>query len=128
MYRTFVSLTLLAFVTAMVLTSLAGAAPLGAINEFSSGLNPGASPAAITAGPDGNVWFTDGGTTKAVGRITPSGTITEFSSGLSAGSVLRVIAAGPDGNLWFANAGTTPAIGRITPSGTITEFSSGLNP
>jgi virginiamycin B lyase len=103
------------------------AAPAGSITEFSVGLNAGTSPAAIAAGPDGNLWFTDAGTTKAVGRIATDGTITEFSSGLNAGSVLRVIATGPDGNLWFADAGATPAIGRITPSGVISEFSSGLN-
>jgi streptogramin lyase len=107
--------------------AVAGAAPLATVTEYAVGLNTGTSPAAITSGPDGNLWFTDAGTTKAVGRITPSGTITEFSAGLSPGSALRVIATGPDGNLWFADAGATPAIGRITTSGVITEFSAGLN-
>ena len=73
------------------------------------------------------MWFTDGGTTRAIGRITPSGQITEFSSGLNAGSYPAAIAPGADGNLWFTDQGTTGAIGRITPSGQITEFSSGLN-
>jgi hypothetical protein len=31
------------------------AQPLGQITEFTSGLNPGSMPAAITAGPDGNL-------------------------------------------------------------------------
>jgi streptogramin lyase len=39
-----------------------------AITEFSSGLNPGAAlQQGLVAGPDGNLWFTDGGTTPAIG-------------------------------------------------------------
>ena len=38
----------------------ARAAPLGNA-QFGVGMNAGASRAAITAGPDGNVWFADGG-------------------------------------------------------------------
>jgi streptogramin lyase len=96
-----------------------------------AGLPTGARPIAITPGSDGNVWFTDAGTTKAIGRITPSGTITEFTAGLNPGSVpgagttaeaARGFALGPDGNVWFTDNGTTKAIGRITPSGVITEF------
>ena len=84
------------------------------ITEFSSGLNNGSYPAGIAAGPDGNLWFTDHGTTTpAIGRVTPGGAITEFSSGLNNGSYPSGIAAGPDGNLWFADVGTTKAVGRI---------------
>ena len=106
--------------------------PLGQITEFSAGLNPGADPVAnysgsIAAGPDGNLWFTDDGTTDAIGRITPSGQITEFSAGLNPSADTVGIAMGPDGNLWFTDQGATKAIGRITPSGQITEFSTGLN-
>jgi streptogramin lyase len=92
--------------------------PSGTISEFPI---PTANnrPEAITAGPDGNLWFTEGGTGK-IGRITSSGTITEFplppaESGPSG------ITAGPDGNLWFTESDANK-IGRITPSGTITEF------
>ena len=39
----------------------------------------GKTAAAITTGPDGNLWFTSGGNNCAsIGRITPSGEITEF--------------------------------------------------
>ena len=108
---------------------VAAADPVGQITEFSSGLNNGSRPASwIAPGPDGNLWFTDSGTTPAIGRITPGGAITEFSSGLNPGSFPLGIAPGPDGNLWFTDPGATPAIGRITPGGAITEFSSGLNP
>ena len=111
----------------------AGAASLGQVTEFSSGLNTGSLPDGVAAGADGNVWFGDRGATPAVGRITPGGTITEFTSGLNQGSIpggsaqfgsLSVggIVAGADGNVWFTDHGVTPAIGRITPSGAITEF------
>ena len=75
---------------------------------------------AITAGPDGNVWFSDP-VAGAVGRITPSGQVTEFTPPFhSAG----VITTGPDGNLWLTSSATsfTGNIGRITPAGQITAF------
>jgi streptogramin lyase len=108
------------------------AAPLGQITEFSAGFNAGSRPGSIAPGPDGNLWFTDAGSTAAIGRITPDGAITEFSAGLSAASTPAGIAPGPDGNVWFADSGNSAgigrAIGRITPDGAITEFSAGLNP
>ena len=112
---------------------VAMADPLGQFTEFAAGLNPGSSPGyedseSIAAGPDGNLWFTDEGTTPAIGRITPFGQITEFSAGLNPYAIPVEIAAGPDGNLWFTDQGTTPAIGRITPFGQITEFTDPQNP
>ena len=104
--------------------AVAEAVSPGLITEFSAGLNPGSSPADIVSGSDGNLWFTDVGAMKSIGRITPSGTITEFSAGLNPGSSPAQIVAGPDGNLWFVDAGAR-AIGRITPSGSITEFPTG---
>ena len=88
--------------------SVAHAAPVGQITEFSTGLNSGSRPSAIAAGPDGNLWFTDAARPRAIGRITPAGQITEFSTGLNSGSSPGGIAAGPDGNLWFTDEGTHP--------------------
>lgn len=105
----------------------AAATPAGAITEFSAGLNSASAPSAIAPGADGNLWFTDEGTTPAIGRITPAGAITEFSAGLNPGSRPYGISPGPDGDVWFTDRGTTRAIGRITPAGAITEFSTGLN-
>ena len=45
---------------ALVLPAAASAAPLGSVTQFSAGLNPGAEPASIAAGPDGSLWFTRG--------------------------------------------------------------------
>ena len=86
-----------------------------AISEFSSGLNAGSSPgASIVVGPDGALWFMDGGTTQAIGRIDPTThAISEFSTGLNPGAHLGRIAVGPDGNIWFGDKGTTPSIGTI---------------
>ena len=59
----------------------------------------------ITAGSDGNLWFTAYG----IGRITPAGEITIFASvtpgtlpaGVSIGAVDSGITKGPDGNVWY---------------------------
>jgi streptogramin lyase len=60
-------------------------------------------PWGIAAGADGNVWFTENSTERAVCRITPSGTVTCFKAGLAAGSHPFGLAAGPDGKLWFTD-------------------------
>jgi virginiamycin B lyase len=93
------------------------------------------APGSITAGPDGNLWFTETATAvlgggpgiNGVGRLTTSGRVTEFSAGISGAP--RSIARGPDGNLWFVEESNSesPAgiIGRITPAGSVTEFNIG---
>jgi hypothetical protein len=68
--------------------------------EFSTGITAGAQPYGITAGPDGNPWFTENGISR-IGRITPLGVVTEFSTGIRAFAGPSGITAGPDGNLWF---------------------------
>jgi len=117
----------MALLAVAVTAPVASADPVGQISEFSTGLNAHPTLLDVVSGSDGNLWFTDGGPTSAIGRITPTGQITEFSAGLNAVSRPISIAAGPDGNLWFTDAaalsGGTSAIGRITPSGQITEFS-----
>ncbi len=99
----------------------------GAVQEFAVP-TPNSGPWRITAGPDGNLWFTEY-PGHQIGRITPSGTITEFALPTpNSGSF--GITAGPDGNLWFTECALDSngfciggsKIGRITPSGTITEF------
>jgi len=102
---------LTAIVVSVGLLSLSTApawAVAGTVTEFPAGGSFG-----ITAGPDGNLWFTDEG--NKIGRITTAGVITEFTAHSGEG-----ITAGPDGALWF----TDPAgkIGRITTAGAVTEF------
>jgi virginiamycin B lyase len=88
---------------------------------FSNGISPnaGLGTGVITAGPDGNVWFTERAQNR-IGRIAPAGRVTEFAAG-NVG--LGDITAGPDGNLWFTD---DKRIGRITPSGSVTEFGAGI--
>jgi streptogramin lyase len=92
------------------------------INEFATP-TPSSIPYFITAGPDGNVWFTENRSNK-IGQITPQGSIAEFpilpvtSNANPAG-----ITTGPDGNVWFTESNANK-IGRIMPDGTHnTEFS-----
>src|SRR5204863_3793094 len=73
----------------------------------------------ITAGPDGNLWFTEQFGNK-IGQITPAGVITEFPIP-TAGSSPGEITVGPDGNLWFTESSGNK-IGRISPAGVISEF------
>jgi virginiamycin B lyase len=102
--------------------------PAGSVTEFpipGQGHivgGPGGGGLHITAGPDGNLWFTELGQTK-IARMTTSGNVTEFSIGGYPGA----ITVGPDGSLWFTdNVGSSSApigkIGRITLSGAVSEF------
>ena len=73
----------------------------------------GSGPNGITAGPDGNLWFTEQDGDK-IGSINPvTRGITEIP--LSAGSEPQGIMAGPDGNLWFAEVRAREA-GVVTPT------------
>jgi len=80
---------------------------------------PDAGLGAITAGPDGALWFTES-TANQIGRITTSGAITSYPVP-TANSGLMGITAGPDGALWFTES-AVKQIGRITTSGTVTEY------
>ena len=80
-----------------------------------------ASAMTITAGPDGNLWFTESSGNK-IGRITTTGTITEFAIP-TAKSLPVSITSSPDGNLWFTEE-YGYNIGKITTTGAITEFTS----
>ena len=75
------------------------------------------------AGPDGNLWVTDSGTSQ-IARIGANGLgLTTYTLPTKL-STPWGITAGPDGNLWFTES-TAGQIGRITTGGVITEFSTG---
>lgn len=82
------------------------------------------SPNKVTAGPDGNVWFTESIACVLpckIGKMTTGGGLTKYS--LPSGIRAYDIAAGPDGNLWFTVAGGTEGkIGKITTSGVVTMY------
>jgi virginiamycin B lyase len=68
-------------------------------------LPPGSSgPGAITAGPDGALWFTLSGTNQ-IGQVTTAGVFTVYSIP-TANSGPSAITAGTDGALWFTEAGS----------------------
>src|SRR5205085_9753412 len=99
--------------------------PTGQVTEFA--LSRFDAAGGITAGPDGNLWFTTRAG-QSIGRITPAGTITEFPIPLvppidpfSNLFYPGMITAGPDGNQW-STAALAHAIGRITPTGAFTTF------
>src|SRR5260370_14642858 len=84
-------------------TTLPTHPPAGIIAEFPLPTSE-ISPAGITAGPDGNLWFTAStavGDISRIGRITPAGQISEFAlpPRIPSESV-----AGPDANLCFTDA------------------------
>ena len=89
------------------------------VTEFGSGLDFLDAPTGITAGPDGNLWFTNN-LSDEIGRITPGGTITEFQLP-SATASPRDIVAGADGNLWFTESGVDNKIGKMTTAGVLLD-------
>jgi hypothetical protein len=87
----------------------------------------GVNLSGITAGPDGNVWFTHAGTFPHDGElesITPAGAITTFPQ--PPGTSARAIVTGADGNLWyggiFRESFEQAVIGQMTTDGTVTKF------
>ncbi len=114
----------------------------GVVTEFAvpeipppAGSSPGtaatlATLTAITAGPDGALWFT--GVPGEVGKITTAGVVTEFAvpaipppAGSTPGTAPTPatpddITAGPDGALWFT--GVPGEVGKITTAGVVTEY------
>jgi virginiamycin B lyase len=86
--------------------------PSVTINEFPF---PSSHPNGIKAGPDGNVWFTEAGNGKVLGRITPTGQITEVGFA-SLPENIASFAFGNDGNIW---SGGGTYISEATPQGVL---------
>jgi streptogramin lyase len=83
------------------------------------------NPQSMTAGPDGNLWITEGYTAtepSKIARLDPdTGAVAQFT--VSTSNVgLASIRKGYDGALWFTESATNK-IGRITTAGRITEYS-----
>src|SRR5712692_6179025 len=82
--------------------------------------SPDVTATAITAGPGGNLWFTESAIRQIV-RVSTGGAVNRFPLS-SSFSTPSGITAGPDGNLWFTES-TSNKIGQITTHfGAITEF------
>ena len=96
------------------LDRIARITPAGEVSVFTV-QSAGQFTGNITAGPDGNIWYTKQITGKVV-RITPAGEFTEFPLPIDfPGS----ITTGPDSNLWFTG---NHQIGRMTLTGEVTLF------
>lgn len=81
--------------------------------------NP-SQPGWITAGPDGNVWFTHQSTApSAISKVTAQGTpFVRYNTSVT-NTGPRGVTAGPDGNVWYTKQG---GVGRIDRDGVSTEF------
>jgi streptogramin lyase len=105
---------------ALVVVSIAQAAPIGTLKQFRIPTANG-NPKSITQGSDGNFWFTEGHVNPPqtqdhhIGRITPNGDITEFLA--CQFCFPNEIAQGSGGILYFTKS--DPGLGRITTSGTV---------
>jgi streptogramin lyase len=124
--RSLAALASLAAVLALP-ASASSITPTPRITEFVP-LTLANAPGDITAGPDGNLWFTEEGVLPGIGRITTSGTITEYTAGLTSGFSLLMtpkgITEGPDGNLWFTEQGAiADGVARLDPgTGSVVEY------
>ncbi len=81
---------------------------------------PGAVTA-LTAAPDGTMWFISASGQGQIGRITPAGATTFFRVSEIGEFGSLNLAVAPDGNVWFSTKDSR--IARITPSGAVTTFS-----
>ena len=87
----------------------------GAVKSFALPAN--ASVRGVSAGPDGNLWFADGGNA-SIGRLVPStGAVSEYPE--QGGQPDGVTSA--DGDVWFTDG--TGSIGKVVPStGALTQY------
>jgi virginiamycin B lyase len=92
-------------------------APDGKIVKYP--LPEGSEPIEAVAGPDGNLWITDG-VRDAVLVLSTSGKLLATHY-LTAGAGVYGITLGPDKNLWFTEY-AAGRIGRMTTSGVSKEF------
>jgi len=76
-------------------------------------LAAGSQPAFLTIGPDGNVWFTESGTSK-IGILNISTHVIREITLPTAGAQPWGITLGPDGNVWFTEMSGNK-IGVIVP-------------
>ncbi|MBV8531397.1 MAG: hypothetical protein JO104_08775 [Candidatus Eremiobacteraeota bacterium] len=85
-------------------------------------------PWGITSGPDGALWFTEGGGVEngnAIARVTIGGEFTKYPLPEPYSDPVNIV-TGSDGALWFTEPGYSKnvgnKIGRITTLGVITEY------
>jgi virginiamycin B lyase len=118
------SVLLAAFLVSTFALSVAQAAPLGMLKQFKVP-TANSQPRHITAGIDGNLWFTEGNPTivdnmevARIGRMTTAGDITEFD--VICFCFPNDIVQGPGNTLYFTS--NNSGLGRITTAGEVQPF------
>ncbi len=82
--------------------------------------NKASNPGAISAGPDGNLWFNHQSTApNAIQSVSPTGTFSAYFKTSTTNTGPIAVCAGPDGNVYYTKQG---GIGRATPTGTVNEY------
>jgi virginiamycin B lyase len=106
--------------------TLPATTPLPPGTAIFTAVTQGAGLAAITTGPDGNLWFTESNANQ-IGRIPPSGSPIDEFAVPTGNAAPTAITTGPDGNLWFTEGGANQ-VGRISTNGSvIREFAIGAS-
>jgi virginiamycin B lyase len=106
---------------AVALTAPAASPPT--VTEYSAGIPSGAQPAAIVAGPGGDMWFAEPGA-NAIGRISSSGVVTQYPIPASTpgGRGISALTVGPSGaDVWFTEWGVD-RLGQLSPDGGLREY------
>ncbi len=113
-------------------SSLCKRDPQGELSNFQLPGNLRISAGAITAGPEGNLWFSGAefGGGPVVGRVTPMGSVNfaedqnsstssaSFGEGPTSGGITK----GAEGNIWLTEPRRN-TIARIAPSALVPEYS-----
>jgi uncharacterized protein (TIGR03437 family) len=81
----------------------------------------GSAPRFLTAGPDGNLWFSQEYGNQ-IGKVTTSGAVTQYPApGPYDAVMVWSMTAGLDGKIWFTNA-FTRSIETVTTAGLFTSY------
>ena len=96
--------------------SAPSASATSTIAEYS--LPGGSHSFGITAGPEGNLWFTESGL-GTVGKITTGGTTSQYAAN---DDEPEGITAGPDGNLWFVEHVVRNVDHMVPGTGALTTY------
>lgn len=100
--------------------------PQGVVTELPAPI-PGLSPAGVTVGQNGDIWFSTYSpeAVNIVGRASagPNPIVKQLIA-LPAGAGAHGIVTGRDGDLWVAE-GLLQSFARITPAGQVTQYSLG---
>jgi streptogramin lyase len=100
----------------------------GVVGPSYSGVLAGESvtdaPIYIVEGPEGNLWYDDGGPRGYIGRLTPAGQITRFTTGFRPSSYESEPVVGADGNIWLVENDWDTLL-EVTPAGVVTSYARG---